>query len=555
MYGARFFGDILGYNPLVEPNKHGNSGGFFSAGHRNRDIIWNWPSVDDRVHIVGNWVWDRGHSENGALTEIHPARLISIQRNLPSLIYDNGAPVPAFGLPIEENTKNGKLKTSELWTSYSARSSKIATRDYIFASADGGALWNNRNDVPDFVEKVNMNERDYTFRIFHNISAPSPTAKLKAVVVTRNGDTFPLKSLSSYIKVFRNGDSNTRTPFVTVTIPWKSLNVSNDKVFARTVYLYWDKGSLGGPSNYKFDSYVVSLEKIGVYDTSDTSNAVWAKIGGIVSGIGLGVLSFAFPVGFFVVAFGLLVAGTIIGGAFDFHLTPETLSLAIPGFAAGLFVGLGLRTSWDGADGEYRLFTEIGGNWIFNNEFTATRETAREDGVLEDNALGDVSAGDGGKRHFANAEGKYINFVVILPRDKHFRIHASGWERDYEDLMFGNLVDQNSVCDTGPAFSTLVSSKLVHSATDALSTGCANDPLGEVNELYDSFRANREATEENNRVRDDFQKFHDDIFYRNGEYYTKGFVSLPIDFFDLQPLMGSEEKFSGSAHFDYQVWY
>ena len=67
MYRARFFGDILGYNPLVEPNKHGNSGGFFSAGHRNRDIIWNWPSVDDRVHIVGNWVWDRGHSENGAL--------------------------------------------------------------------------------------------------------------------------------------------------------------------------------------------------------------------------------------------------------------------------------------------------------------------------------------------------------------------------------------------------------------------------------------------------------------------------------------------------------
>ena len=96
MYGARFFGDILGYNPLVEPNKHGNSGGFFSAGHRNRDIIWNWPSVDDRVHIVGNWVWDRGHSENGALTEIHPARLISIQRNLPSLIYDNGAPVPSL---------------------------------------------------------------------------------------------------------------------------------------------------------------------------------------------------------------------------------------------------------------------------------------------------------------------------------------------------------------------------------------------------------------------------------------------------------------------------
>ena len=177
-----------------------------------------------------------------------------------------------------------------------------------------------------------------------------------------------------------------------------------------------------------------------MYDTSDTSNAVWAKIGGIVSGIGLGVLSFAFPVGFFVVAFGLLVAGTIIGGAFDFHLTPETLSLAIPGFAAGLFVGLGLSTSWDGADGEYRLFTEIGGNWIFNNEFT-TRETAREDGVLGLMPL-EMFQREMEVNVISLMQKESISILLlsclVINITRKITVQT-GWERDYEDLMFAEI--------------------------------------------------------------------------------------------------------------------
>jgi hypothetical protein len=61
-------------NPLQGPNTSGDSGGFFSAGHRRRETIWNWPTIRDRVHLEGLWIWDRGHPP--AETEIHPPRLV-----------------------------------------------------------------------------------------------------------------------------------------------------------------------------------------------------------------------------------------------------------------------------------------------------------------------------------------------------------------------------------------------------------------------------------------------------------------------------------------------
>src|SRR5204863_681470 len=67
-------------NPLRSDNNVGRSGGFFSAGHERGDIIWNWPSVGDWVHVEGNYVWDRGHPPSRA--EIHPARIVVIRREL-----------------------------------------------------------------------------------------------------------------------------------------------------------------------------------------------------------------------------------------------------------------------------------------------------------------------------------------------------------------------------------------------------------------------------------------------------------------------------------------
>ncbi len=38
-------------NPCSEKNNLGNSCGFFTAGHKRRDVIWNWPTL-------GDWVQD-----------------------------------------------------------------------------------------------------------------------------------------------------------------------------------------------------------------------------------------------------------------------------------------------------------------------------------------------------------------------------------------------------------------------------------------------------------------------------------------------------------------
>ena len=53
------FGASNDGNPLSRSNTRGNSGGFFSAGHRRREVIWNWPTMGDHVHVEGLWVWDR----------------------------------------------------------------------------------------------------------------------------------------------------------------------------------------------------------------------------------------------------------------------------------------------------------------------------------------------------------------------------------------------------------------------------------------------------------------------------------------------------------------
>ena len=57
---------------------------FFTSGHERKDIIWNWPTYGDWVHVEGLWVWDRSHPPEK--TEIHPARFIAIRRSLPTKI-------------------------------------------------------------------------------------------------------------------------------------------------------------------------------------------------------------------------------------------------------------------------------------------------------------------------------------------------------------------------------------------------------------------------------------------------------------------------------------
>lgn len=210
-------------NPCSELNNAGKSAGFYSSGHERRDRIWNWPTLGDWVHVEGLWLWDRGHPPER--TEIHPIRLSVIRRKLPDLIK-----LPNIDREV------------------------FATKIDIFASGDGGALNNNRTDVPAFVKKVKMGDKDYTFSVEHMIPKPSPDAVLNFIVRKQKGDTF-----GEDIKVSAHSNDGSRNPYVKVLIPWKGK--SDDLVFARTIHVFWDEDN-GKSENFKIDTYKVTLHSL-----------------------------------------------------------------------------------------------------------------------------------------------------------------------------------------------------------------------------------------------------------------------------------------------------
>ncbi len=231
-------------NLCAELNKQGKSCGFFTAGHERHDRIWNWPTFDDWVHVEGLWVWDRGHPP--AYTEIHPARLVATRRNLPARI------------PKIQGEKNGEKV--------------FATRIDIFASGDCGAYNNNRKTSPEFVRKVKMSSKDYTFQVKHTLPRPSPLAKMKMRVETHKGNTHH-GQLSLIPMPDGNGEAD--DPMVTVFIPWKTF--ADTLVCAKTVYVYWDEGD-GKALDYKIESYKVTLESLRFKRINETFSPAEMRI-------------------------------------------------------------------------------------------------------------------------------------------------------------------------------------------------------------------------------------------------------------------------------------
>jgi len=195
-------------NPCHSDNESGNSCGFFSAGHTRRQPIWNWPTVGDRVHVEGYWIWDRGHPP--AVTEIHPPRLVAIQRNLLSML-----------------------------TFPSQSGFVIASKADVFASGDGNALNNNRSGVPSFVRPVPMSEKDYTFKLTHNVPPPTPDAQLHWGYVQQSGDTFFRDPIITQDTETAPDGTVRLLPRVTITLPWHSRAAADTAVFARTFYIWW----------------------------------------------------------------------------------------------------------------------------------------------------------------------------------------------------------------------------------------------------------------------------------------------------------------------------
>ena len=207
-------------NPIAEINRAGNSAGFMTAGHKRYEEIWQWPTEGDWVHVEGVWIWDRGHPP--AETEIHPCRMVAVRRNLPAKI----------------NTANGV---------------RFATRIDVYANGDGGAFYNNRKNVDEYVNRVHMACKDYDFTVKQLLPRPSANAHLKCYVMDRPGHSFPVPITYT----FDEGN----TPTVSVHIPWKSSSVSDTEIVAQTYYLYWDEGN-GVPDSYKIHTYKVTLDKV-----------------------------------------------------------------------------------------------------------------------------------------------------------------------------------------------------------------------------------------------------------------------------------------------------
>lgn len=216
-------------NPCREANCSGQSAGFFSAGHQRRQPLWNWPTVGDWVHLEGQWIWDRGHPP--ARTEIHPIRFCAVRRNLPDYIA-------------------------------TANDSVFATRIDLFASGDGGALYNNRKNVPDFVTPVRMSDKDYKVRVRPNLPRPSEQAKLRYSILKRPGDSHPAK-LNLEIDEDSQGD------YLEIAFPWKSH--ADSLVLARTVYLWWDVPR-GISADFKVHSYKITFDQLKFHQRKEFSS-------------------------------------------------------------------------------------------------------------------------------------------------------------------------------------------------------------------------------------------------------------------------------------------
>jgi hypothetical protein len=350
-------------NPLQAANEQGDSGGFFTRGHQRGDVIWNWPSLGDWVHVEGLWIWDRGHPP--AQAEIHPPRLIAVRRHLPALIQPSEGIEPGPSI--------------------------LATRIDLFANGDGTALRNNNPNAPPFVAPVFMNDRDYTFQISTILPRPSPNAKLKWIVEKHPGDTYPLPNIVSPVTIaVPPGSPTPPSPdYILVSLRWHSQHIPNRAVLARTIYLYWDEGR-GVPETYRPRVFHVTLDGVYVLQTSDTLS-----------------------------------------------------------------------------NGEYRVFADVGGNWIFANELQSPSD------ILND-GLGDTGSG-----HFWQINRQ---FTVIVPPGSSFRVHSDGWEADGVNDVFGKLIDPNHPCDQS----------LKNWLTDNLFTesvwvnGGMDDPIGEVNSIFDA---------------------------------------------------------------------
>lgn len=112
---------------------------------------------------------------------------------------------------------------------------------------------------------------------------------------------------------------------------------------------------------------------------------------------------------------------------------------------------------------EFRVFMDVGGNWIFLNDLFGTKKEVLKRGL-----------GKTYRRNFKINESFYVN----VPAGKDFRIFVTGWEADGMDLSFGHIVNDNSPCNADTKQMLHKSDKI--NLKQVALHGCLDDHFGDA---------------------------------------------------------------------------
>jgi hypothetical protein len=112
---------------------------------------------------------------------------------------------------------------------------------------------------------------------------------------------------------------------------------------------------------------------------------------------------------------------------------------------------------------EFRVFMDVGGNWLFLNDLFGTKKDVLDKGL-----------GKTYRRNFKIEDDFYIN----VPSGKDFRIYVTGWEADGMDLSFGHIVDDHSPCNADTKQMLHKSDKL--NLKQVALHGCLDDHFGDA---------------------------------------------------------------------------
>jgi hypothetical protein len=128
--------------------------------------------------------------------------------------------------------------------------------------------------------------------------------------------------------------------------------------------------------------------------------------------------------------------------------------------------------------GAFRVFAEVGGQWIFVNDlFGSTEWIDADTGNTMTGA--DVLTGGLGQSFPGEVWPIGQTFTIAVPRDGSFRVHAGGWQANGIDTRMGHLKDQLLGC--GAAGNAMNDEVLT---LGVLRHGGKDSPIGEINNIY-----------------------------------------------------------------------